>query len=145
MISQLGSKPAVTAARSVRASDAARLMRDQNVGAIIVVEGKKPIGIVTDRDIVTRVVAAGKDPAGVTVAEVMTDRPAVVPEDIGLHEALMLCGSEGIRRLPLVDRKGDVVGMLSLDDLLRRLAGEMGQVVSALARGPREPGDYVPL
>jgi CBS domain-containing protein len=145
MTTQLGSRPAVTAVRSVRASDAARLMRDRNVGAVVVVEGTKPIGIVTDRDIVTRIVAAGKDPAGVAVGEIMTEMPAVVNENIGLHEALKLCGAEGIRRLPLVDRNGDVVGMLSLDDLLRRLAGEMGQVASALARAQREPYDYVPL
>jgi len=145
MIDQLGSRPAVTAVRNVRATDAARLMRDQNIGAIVVVEGKKPIGIVTDRDIVTRIVAAEKDAAGVTVGEIMTDIPTVVPEDIGLHEALRLCGAEGIRRLPLVDRNGDLVGMLSLDDLLRRLAGEMGQVAAALARAQREPYEYVPL
>ncbi len=120
-------------------------MRDQNIGAIVVIEGKKPIGIVTDRDIVTRIVAAGKDPAGVTVGEIMTDMPAVVPADVGLHEALKLCGAVGIRRLPLVDRNGDLVGMLSLDDLLRRLAGEMGQVAAALARAQREPYEYVPL
>jgi CBS domain-containing protein len=145
VINQLGSRPAVTAVRNVRATDAARLMKDQNIGAIVVVEGKKPIGIVTDRDIVTRIVAAGKDPAEVTVGEIMTDMPAVVPEDVGLHEALKLCGAVGIRRLPLVDRNGDLVGILSLDDLLRRLAGEMGQVASALARAQREPYEYVPL
>lgn len=133
------------AARDVRASDAARLMRDQNVGAIVIVEGKKPVGILTDRDIVARIVAEGKDPARVTVGEIMTSMPAVAPADIGLHEALRLCGAEGIRRLPLVDRGGDVVGMLSLDDLLRRLAGEMGQVASAIARAQREPYEYIPL
>jgi len=145
MTTQLGSRPAVMAVRSVRASDAARLMRDRNIGAVVVVEGTKPIGIVTDRDIVTRIIAAGKDPAGVTVGEIMTEMPAVVNENVGFHEALKLCGAEGIRRLPLVDRNGDVVGMLSLDDLLRRLAGEMGQVASALSRAQREPYDYEPL
>src|SRR6266705_2496902 len=88
MTTQLGSRPAVTAGRSVRASDAARLMRDRNIGAVVVVEGTKPIGIVTDRDIVTRIIAAGKDPAGVTVGEIMTEMPAVVNENVGFHEAL---------------------------------------------------------
>ena len=145
MINQLGSRPAVTAGRSAFGADAARLMRDQNIGAIVVVEGKKPVGMVTDRDIVTRIVAAGKDPARVTLGEIMTDMLAVAPEDVGLHEALRLCGAEGIRRLPLVDHNGDLVGMLSLDDLLRRLAGEMGQVASAIASAQREPYEYVPL
>jgi CBS domain-containing protein len=145
MINQLGSRPAVSALRSVRVSDAARLMRDHNIGAIVVVDGRKPIGIVTDRDIVTRIVASEKDPAAVTVGEIMTEMPAVADEGVALHEALRLCGAEGIRRLPLVDRNGDLVGMLSLDDLLRRLAAEMGQVASAIARAQRDPYEYVPL
>ncbi len=116
---------------------AARLMRDHHVGSLIVVEKQsgdlRPVGIITDRDIVIGVVAAeGVRPESLTVGEVMGRDLALVDENDGMFEAVEAMSDKGARRLPVVDKKGRLVGIVTLDDLLRVLASELSGLAAAL-------------
>jgi CBS domain-containing protein len=85
----------------------------------------QPVGIVTDRDIVVEVVAAGVNPESLTVGDIMGSGVATVRESEGLFEALRYMRDKGVRRMPVVDHDGSLVGILTLDDLLSLLAEEM--------------------
>jgi CBS domain-containing protein len=98
---------------------AARMMKDEDVGLAPIVEGDRLVGTLTDRDIVTRVVAEGKDPQTVTVREVAsTDLVTIDPEQ-KLDEALKLMAQNQIRRLPVVEEDGKLVGVLAQADVAR--------------------------
>jgi CBS domain-containing protein len=109
-------------------------MWTRKVGALVVTdEAGKPLGVLTDRDIVVRVVAPGRDPAKVQVGSVIRRNPTVIREDQGILDATKSLSRRGVRRLPVVDAKGKLVGILALDDLLMLLGSEMGHIASALA------------
>jgi CBS domain-containing protein len=135
MIGDICSKPAVTTTPTASVRDAARIMRQKKVGAIVVVSGNRPAGILTDRDIATTVVADGRDPETVTVGDIMYRNLTVIPAEKGIMDAAKTFAAKGVRRLPVVDHKGKVIGILALDDLLMLLGSEMGHVASALQRG----------
>ena len=139
MLKELCTKPVVTIGPDAPVRDAARLMRDKNVGAVVVINTGMPLGIVTDRDITVAVVAADDDPATVTVRDVMHRDPTVIYEDKGLFDAVKVFAGTGIRRLPVVGKTGKVTGIIALDDVLMLLGNEMAQVSSALAQGLRRP------
>jgi CBS domain-containing protein len=109
-------------------------MWTRNVGAVVVVDGQsKPIGVVTDRDITVKVVAQGADPALVRLGGLIARKPTVIREDAGILDATKLLSRRGIRRLPVVNRTGKLVGIISLDDLLMLLGSELGHIASTLA------------
>jgi CBS domain-containing protein len=137
MLKELCTKPVVTIGPDAPVRDAARLMRDKNVGAVVVVNTGKPLGIITDRDITVAVVAADDDPGTVTVRDVMHRNPTVIHEDKGLFDAVKTFGSSGVRRLPVVGKTGKVTGIIALDDVLMLLGNEMAHVSSALSNGLR--------
>lgn len=95
---------------------AASLMRDANIGAVLVVDGAQLLGIVTDRDLVVRGLAEGADPDVVSVAEVTTASPLTLAPDDDPAEAVALMREHGVRRVPVVD-KGVPVGVVSIGDL----------------------------
>lgn len=134
MIGEVCTKPVVTVSSKASVRDAARLMRQKNVGALVVVSSDKPKGIITDRDIAVSVVAEGLDPAAVPVAEVMRANPAVIRDDKGIFDAIKMLGAKGVRRLPVVDKGGKLTGIIALDDLLMLFGTEMGHVAAALSR-----------
>ena len=138
MLKQLAIKPVITASARMTIAEAARAMRQKNVGALIVVNAGRPLGVLTDRDIVVDVVAAGKDPDVVQVSEIMRKKPATLRDDLGLMDASRVFAKTGVRRLPVVDKTGRVTGILSLDDLMMLLGNEMGFVAGALAAGLRK-------
>ncbi len=109
-------------------------MIKRHVGAIVVVESElerlRPVGIVTDRDVVRGQLALRKDLASLKVSDVMTSAPLTVSESSGIAEAIEHMRARRVRRAPVVDAKGDLVGIVSLDDLLPIVAEELG----ALAR-----------
>jgi CBS domain-containing protein len=120
---------------------AARLMRDEDTGALPVGEEDRLVGMVTDRDVALRLVAEGKDPARTRVREVMTPEVRYVFEDEDLHRAAEAMAEQQIRRLPVVSRDKRLVGIVSLGDLATegrapRLAGR------ALASAAREGGRH---
>ncbi len=108
---------------------AAKMMREHHVGALIIVDkdtsAPKPIGIVTDRDIVVAIVALELDP-DIFLVDDLLDRPLIVAKaEQRIREGLELMRSKGVRRLPLVDKAGKLMGIVTLDDLLGELAKDM--------------------
>jgi CBS domain-containing protein len=113
---------------------AAERMHQRAVGSLVIVnDSQKPIGILTDRDLVERVLARGNDPNSTLVRDVMTADPKTVSEDASIGSALSLMRS-GFRRLPVVDTDDKLVGLLSLDDVLMLLAEEFAMVGQVLER-----------
>jgi CBS domain-containing protein len=97
---------------------AARLMEEKNVGSVVVVQNKKPVGILTDRDIVIRVVARGADVNSRLVKHVMTRKIVTGRDDQRVAELAKVMHEHGIRRVPIVSKKGILSGIITLDDLL---------------------------
>ena len=113
----------------------AERMHQRSVGSLVVLdEWKRPIGIITDRDIVIRVIAAGKDPDMTQVCEAMTASPRTVTENTSIEQAIRLMRSGVFRRLPVVDRDGKLVGLVAADDILCPLAEEFADVGRLLER-----------
>lgn len=112
--------------------EAARLMKARHVGELVVVDepagDAKPIGIVTDRDLVTQVLAEDSGASRTLVDSVMVRSPTVARETDGLREAIGTMQQAGIRRLPVVDAKGFLVGIISADDLYELLAAELSDL-----------------
>ena len=121
--------------RDESACEAARRMQERGVGTLLVLdEARTPVGLVTDRDLALRVVALGRDPRRVTVREVMTEHLKTVNEGASIESALSLMRSAAVRRLPVVDDDGRLVGILSLDDILGLLAEEFVSIRGLLDR-----------
>lgn len=119
-------------------AEAARLMRDQHVGSVLIVDeqdGKRvPVGIVTDRDLVVEVIAPELDPEVITVGDIMMTGFAVVKEETGVFEAIQYMRAKGVRRLPVVDIEEKLVGIVTLDDLLILLSEELDALAKLVAR-----------
>jgi CBS domain-containing protein len=110
----------VTPETSVR--EAARLMKEQDVGVLPVVErdgSDRLVGIVTDRDIATRHVAEGHDSASCPVSEVMTSNVRTARENDDVDDVMDLMGKEQVRRIPVVDDRGSLVGIVAQADIVR--------------------------
>lgn len=134
MIGTICTKPAVTAMADMTVREAARRMATRKVGALVVVDAKgRPVGVVTDRDITTRVVAFGKNPAQMRVGSLVRRAPVVIDEAAGITDATRQLAGSGVRRLPVVDGSGEVVGIISLDDLMIMFGSELGRLASTLA------------
>ena len=116
-------------------SEIARIMRDSDIGAVPIGEDDRLIGMVTDRDIVCRGFADGKDPASLTAREVMTQGIVCCTEDQNLEDAIHIMEKRRIRRMPVLDNKKRMTGMLSFGDLSHtaghELTGELAEAVSA--------------
>ncbi|HUY03259.1 MAG TPA: CBS domain-containing protein [Rhodocyclaceae bacterium] len=131
-IGELCSRVVVVAERITTVMEAARLMRQHHVGNIVVVSEangvKCPIGIVTDRDIVVEVVVNRLDPETILVGEIMAAGIATVREQDGVFDTMQLMRRKGVRRLPVVDDEGALVGIVAVDDLIQLLAEEMDEL-----------------
>jgi CBS domain-containing protein len=138
-LSQIVSRRAVAASPLARVADVARTMADRDVGSVVVVRDRRPIGIVTDRDLTVRVLGAGLDPETTSVQAVMTTPVSSVRDDAPPGEAAALMRGAGVRRLAVVDEEGRLVGIVSLDDLLPDLAKvsrELGALMLSPPAGP---------
>ena len=107
-----------TVEKTVTVAEAVREMNEKGVGALLVMEGRRPAGIFTERDVLRRVVDADKDPALLRVAEVMTRHLIMIAPNFRVEEAMELMTARRFRHLPVVE-EGEVVGMLSSGDLMR--------------------------
>jgi CBS domain-containing protein len=136
-VGELCNREVVVAEKALPVTEAARLMRSHHVGDLVVVEekgGRKhPVGIVTDRDIVVEVVAAGVNADALKVGDIMGPEVATVRESEGLFEALRYMRDRGVRRMPVVDSSGALLGILTLDDLLGLLAEEMTELAKLVS------------
>jgi predicted transcriptional regulator len=104
-------------------------MRQHHVGSVVVVEERKgvrvPVGIVTDRDLVVEVMAPDLVQMVITVGDIMGPKLVTVQDGMGIYESIRYMRVEGVRRLPVVDSRGGLIGILALDDLLELLAEEL--------------------
>ncbi|HET9106543.1 MAG TPA: CBS domain-containing protein [Steroidobacteraceae bacterium] len=137
-IGKICNRNVVTVREADELTRAARLMREQHIGYLVVVKPSlidgtsTPVGVITDRDIVVAVVAKDADPRTLKVGDVMTRQPAVVEEGTSVSTALQLMRRIGVRRLPVIGSAGILVGVLSLDDVLDSLAGELMDIAGSI-------------
>jgi CBS domain-containing protein len=114
--------------------EAARLMELENVGSVPVVEDGRLVGMITDRDVAVRVVGGGKDPQSTTAGEIASRELVTVDPQQNLDEALRLMAQHQVRRLPVVEEDGRLVGILAQADVARegddRATGQMVQQIS---------------
>src|SRR4051812_2422097 len=126
----------VTCSAEATLGEVAKLMRAQHVGSVVVCDdGRRPIGIVTDRDIVVEVLAANLDARTVKVSEAMSRNPVTALEEDDAGWALKVMRDCGIRRLPIVSPVGEIAGIVALDDLLSSAATSLVDVVQAIGTG----------
>jgi CBS domain-containing protein len=115
-------------------SHAAKMMRDEDVGLAPIVEGERLVGTLTDRDIATRVVAEGKDPETTSVREVASTDLITVDPEKDLDEAVRLMAQHKVRRIPVVEEDGRLVGVVAQADVARqaddRQTGDVVQQIS---------------
>ncbi|HZS34494.1 MAG TPA: CBS domain-containing protein [Methylomirabilota bacterium] len=134
MLGKICTTPATTASPDTTVREAAHRMRTRKIGALVIVNGRKePLGVLTDRDITVNVVAQGADPAQVRVGAMIKRKPAVIRDSAGILDATKLMSRRGVRRLPVVNASGQVIGVLSLDDLLMLLGSELANIASTLS------------
>lgn len=129
--------------RGTALDGAARLMRDNHVGCLVVVDEvggiRIVVGVLTDRDIVTAVVAPGLEPSTLRVEDVMSTDLVTAREDDSLIDLMRTMRRKGVRRIPVVGGQGELVGVVTLDDVLDILSQELGLLVAAIAsEGQRE-------
>jgi CBS domain-containing protein len=115
--------------------EAARLMRDEDTGIVPVVEGEKLVGTVTDRDIAIRVVAEGRSPESTTVGEIASRQLVTIDPQQDLDEALRLMARHQVRRLPVVEEDGKLVGIVAQKDIAQHASDEQtGDVVEDISK-----------
>ena len=140
-IGNIRTREVVVAKRGTTVSEAARLMRSHHVGDVVVVDevdGRKvPCGIVTDRDIVIGLVAPGLDPDTIQVGDLMMTGIVVGRELDGVADTLEIMRVKAVRRMPIVDALGTLVGIVTADDLLQLLSEEMSALAAMINREQR--------
>lgn len=119
----------------------AELMKSEDIGAVPIIESRgnhKLVGIVTDRDVVVKVVAGGRSVAGATAADAMTKDPVTCREDADVGEAVARMAERKVRRIPIVDDRGTLKGIIAQADIATRVQRDKttGELVEAIS----EPG-----
>lgn len=140
-IGEICNRDVVVVQRNESVLEAAKLMRNHHVGDVVVVEERGglrvPVGLVTDRDIVVEIVATELDPGVITVEDIMEPELACVKDTEGIFETVQYMRGRNIRRVPVVDEGGGLIGILSLDDLLELLSEEL-LAIAKLVRYQRQ-------
>ena len=117
------------------AVDAARMMRDEDVGLIPIVESDHLVGTVTDRDIAVRLVAEGKSPEKTRVADIASRELVTIDPDQDVDEALRLMAKHQVRRLPVVEEDGKLVGIFAQADIAKHVSAvQTGDVVEKISK-----------
>jgi CBS domain-containing protein len=136
-LSELCNRSVVVTPAKTSVEEASRLMREQHVGSLVVAEetarGHRPVGIVTDRDIVIEVVAAGVDPTTVTVGEIMAPELVTAREVDEPWDTIRVMRERGVRRMPVVGDDGLLVGIVTVDDLLEIIAEQLDGLAKAIS------------
>lgn len=128
-VGEICNREVIVLQRDETVLEAAKLMRQHHVGDVLVVEERNgvriPVGIVTDRDLVVEIMAPGLDHTVITVGDIMVQELFTVKESTGVFEAIQYMRRKTVRRLPIVDESGGLVGILTLDDVLELLSEEL--------------------
>ena len=140
-IGEVCNREVVLARRGETVLKAAELMRTYHVGCLVVAEDgadpAKPVGIVTDRDLVVEVIAERVAPENITVGDVMSYELVTAREEEGIWDVVQRMRSRGVRRLPIVKGDGALVGIVTMDDILELVSGELS-ALAALTRREHE-------
>ena len=136
-IGAICTRDVVCTGRDTTVSAAAQIMRERHVGNLIVVDEVKgarlPVGIVTDRDIVLGVISLKLDPDVFTVGKDPLHGELITARDTqGIFETIEQMRMQGVRRMPIVNEKGYLVGIVSLDDLVRLIASELNEIANLM-------------
>lgn len=123
-IQDLARDDVISASPETAVSELARLMRDENVGSVVITNGDSPVGIATDRDLATRALTGGTDPVELTAEDVMSTDLRTVEPDTGFYEAAQVMSTHGVRRLPVCNDDDELVGIITADDLNELVAEE---------------------
>jgi CBS domain-containing protein len=129
-IEEITVRPPVTATPDTTIARAAQLMADEAVGSLIIVDGDRLVGIVTDRDIVVRALARNL-PEDTRIDDVMSMNIVALDAGADVRDAMRAFGHHAVRRLPIVDH-GKVTGLLSLDDLVVAMTSQFGEITQGL-------------
>jgi CBS domain-containing protein len=124
-IERLIKRPVQSLPPTASCADAARLMRDANVGSVVVTRDGRPLGIVTDRDLAVRVIADGVDARQVPISEIMSGEPIFLSGERDISQVVAIMRDLGVRRIPIVDGEGMLSGVVALDDLVLLLADQL--------------------
>lgn len=118
--------------------EAAKLMRKHHVGSILAVNKRNtkriPVGIVTDRDLIVEVIATELDPAVITVGDIMVSELVTVNQNTGVFETIQYMRRKAVRRTPVIDDDGALIGLVTMDDLLPFLAEELAELTKIADR-----------
>lgn len=131
-VSEICNREVVIVQRNETALEAAKLMRQHHVGDVLVVEDRNgiriPVGIVTDRDLIMEIMAPELDGTVITVGDIMAQQLVSVKGSTGIFEAIQYMRQKAVRRLPIVNEDGGLIGILTLDDLLELLSEELLEI-----------------
>jgi CBS domain-containing protein len=133
-LERICSKTVVTVSQDTTVLEAAKLMHSKHIGCLVVIDDSRPIGIVTDRDIVLKVVASGQKPAETAVKKIMTANPTMVNVNYDVLDAVRLMRTRGVRRLPIVDEHRHLLGIITMDDLLTAFSAEVGDLAGVVQK-----------
>lgn len=137
-LKSLGQKYVVTVTTETSLEDAARLMRENHVGDVVVVDqkgnGKVPVGILTDRDIVMATIALGAPVEPLAAGDVMTTGIVTVREDESLNSLIDLMKENGVKRVPIVNKERALVGIISVEDVVALLSLELAALADVSKR-----------
>ncbi|HKK52709.1 MAG TPA: CBS domain-containing protein [Myxococcota bacterium] len=132
-IESLLSRPVRMLPPDASCHEGAQVLRDEGVGCIVVAEDDgRPLGIVTDRDLVVRAMAAGRDPEKTELRAVMSGEPVFLAHERGIDQVIQTMQLQRVRRVPIVDAEGRLEGVVALDDLLPLLADQLSEMASAV-------------
>ncbi|NIP38965.1 MAG: CBS domain-containing protein [Candidatus Dadabacteria bacterium] len=131
-ISTLCNKQVICVEMGTSIDEVGKLMEEKNIGCVVVIDNEKPCGLVTDRDILIRVINQGLSPAETYVDDIMSELVMTLDEDMGLHEALEKVKGMSVRRFPVTDKNGNLIGIVTLDDIIYLLGKEMSDVASII-------------
>ncbi|MEQ9618822.1 MAG: CBS domain-containing protein [Deltaproteobacteria bacterium] len=134
LLDEVINRNVITISPSSPVSEAAYIMMNEDIGALVIVSDNdtRPVGIITDRDLVISVMAERRNPDEVTVEEVMTKNPVIIDENTDIFEMLRKLSEHSIRRLP-VTKRGKLAGIVSVDDLIVVVATELVNVAIAMS------------
>ncbi len=137
-VGEICSREVIVIGKEETILEAARLMRENHVGDVVVVEEREgerfPVGILTDRDIVVELVAAGIALDAVSIGDVMSFELLTAREEDGLLDTIRQMQAKGVRRLPVVDVRGALAGILTVDDILELVSEQLSRLIKIITR-----------
>lgn len=149
LIGEVCSRDAVVADASASLRNVVRLMREQHVGCVVVtrspIDQPVPAGIVTDRDVVSALLVHGHGTLDLPASAVMTRDPLVLSAGLSIEDGIARLRARGVRRAPVVDVSGSLVGLVSVDDILSVLAEDLGSLAKLMALQPAREADAARL